>query len=138
MIHFLVKNYLPMLMKRLTNRVVSIMCLLLQQMMSRVSLLLTRTLSFQTIYPSHSKLLYVCAQITSLHSNKSGVSGNGTQYQLRWDKGNIESYYHYTGVHLSPLVSNVDNALQACAAGTCPLHLLIVWLRYGCVGSNCL
>ena len=28
------------------------------------------------------------------NSNKSGVSGNGTQYQLRWDKGNIESYYH--------------------------------------------
>jgi len=43
---------------------------------------------------------------------------------LRWDKANKESYYYYTGAHLSPLVSTVDDALQACAAGVAPASFI--------------
>jgi len=38
------------------------------------------------------------------------------QYQLRWDKANQAGYYHYT--HLSPLITVVDDALQACTVDT--------------------
>jgi len=51
------------------------------------------------------------------NSVKTSVYSDTTQYQLSWDKANKESYYYYTGAHLSPLVSTVDDALQACAAG---------------------
>jgi len=31
------------------------------------------------------------------------------QWQMRWDKADKNGYYHYTGIHLSPLVDVVDN-----------------------------
>jgi len=37
------------------------------------------------------------------------------QWQMRWDKADIDAYYHYTGTHLTPFVNVVDNMLQACA-----------------------
>jgi len=34
------------------------------------------------------------------------------------DKANQAGYYHYTGTHLSPLITVVDDALQACTVDT--------------------
>ena len=50
----------------------------------------------------------------SVESNRS----KNIQYQLRWDKANQAGYYHYTGTHLSPLITVVDDALQACTVDT--------------------
>jgi len=58
------------------------------------------------------------------NSVKTSVSSDSTQYQLRWDKANKERYYYYTGAHLSPLVSTVDDALQACASGVAPASFI--------------
>ena len=32
--------------------------------------------------------------------------------QLRWDHGNISSYYHYTGCYLTPISDDLDNVLS--------------------------
>jgi len=74
------------------------------------------------------------------HSIKTDVSSNNnTQYQLRWDKANKESYYCYTGTHLSPLVSITDDALQACTAGVSPANFTECIERvYGTIVSTLL
>ena len=39
------------------------------------------------------------------------------QYQLRWDRADLVSYYYYSGTRLSPLLPKLDDALARCIMG---------------------
>ena len=51
----------------------------------------------------------------SLSSCDSSAAKSRVEFQLRWDKADCESYYQYTGTHLTLLINVVDDMLEKCA-----------------------
>jgi len=75
-------------------------------------------------FSDHVPLLVTtkCLNVSKAKS-KSTSSSNHVKFnltQLRWDKGDKDSFYYYTGHNLLPLIDVVDNMLSTYEAGTVP------------------
>ena len=64
-------------------------------------------------FSDHMPLL-VSVNVRDCSSNADYITStdNRISVQLRWDKADTISFYHYTGVHLQPVLDKLDSACQ--------------------------